>query len=116
MTGLAKGIAHVSFVGGGIVLPARNAYDRQVLADLVATQARKKGRVQVLLDRDRWMVYGPRDQKTAWHCVCCGRRAQAACFSSGAGEAAYCLRCALSDDIESGPFQELQDRQDRKVG
>jgi hypothetical protein len=57
-TGVAitKGIAHVSFPGGSMVLPARNPYDRQMLLEYVVNRAHARERVQVLVDDLRWMV------------------------------------------------------------
>jgi len=99
MYALAKGIAHVSFSGGGIVFPARTAYDRQVIAEQVAAHARKKGRVQLLLEGDRWLVHGQLPHTSPLRCTGCGRRVQPVCYRSGEGEAAYCLSCALGDEL-----------------
>lgn len=45
MMELAKGIAHVSFAGGGILVPARDPDDRQTLVEHVADHIRAKGQV-----------------------------------------------------------------------
>lgn len=96
MSLLSRGIAHVSFKGGGICLPARSPYDRQLLAEQVTTQSRSKGMVQVLLDDDRWMVHthigsGP------VHCVQCGRRSSSVCYSES-HSGAFCVACAVGHE------------------
>ena len=98
MVGLANGIAHISFDGGGIVMPARNSYDRQLVAEQVTAHARKKGRVQILLEEDRWMVYGRQPHSGAARCSWCGSRMQPICYRSDQGETAYCLPCALGEE------------------
>jgi hypothetical protein len=93
MSVLSKAIAHVSFPGGGMFLPARSPYDRQMLVEHVTNRVRSKGRVQVLLDEQRWMVYLNRGPRTA--CSNCGRAADSACCRPADAGAAYCLGCAL---------------------
>jgi len=112
MMELARGIAHVSFVGGGVFLPARDPYDRQTLIEHVTQRVRARGRVQVLVDNHRWLV-----QEDATHhaatCALCGQDVDAACYSNMSNGAAYCVQCALG-----GPTRaELSDSQEwRQVG
>lgn len=109
MTGLLNGIAHVSFLGGGIVLPARNPYDRQVLVEHVVDRVRKKGRVQVLVDDQRWMVHLDRNPG-ALACARCADSLGAACYAAGSGGAAYCVECAFGTNVASVSSQHESQR------
>jgi hypothetical protein len=42
---ITKGIAHVSFPGGSMVLPARTPYDRQMLLEHIVDRVAKAHRV-----------------------------------------------------------------------
>jgi hypothetical protein len=98
MNAMAKGIAHVSFAGGGFFLPARNPYDRQVLVEHVSETVRTKGRVQVLMADQLWTVHRNRGSNTT-PCVRCGQAAPTVCHFGGR-EACYCVTCALGQDGE----------------
>jgi hypothetical protein len=104
---IMDGIAHVSFPGGGMFLPARNRYDRQILIEHIADRARAKGQVQVLVDDLRWMVHLP---ATA-HCSACGCTVDSACYSTAHHDEAYCLGCAFGAHLaQVKPEQESQKR------
>ena len=100
MSVLPKAIAHVSFPGGGMFLPARSPYDRQMLVEHIADRVRSKGRVQVLLDEQRWMVHLNRGLPRAL-CSSCGDAVDSTCHRAADDGVAYCLSCAL------GPASEL---------
>lgn len=104
---LARGIAHVSFVGGGVFLPARDPYDRQTLIEHVTHRVRAKGRVQVLVDNHRWMVQAGATHGAAT-CAVCGHAVDAACYSSMSNGAAHCVHCALGGPTgaEQSDFRE----------
>ena len=107
---ITKGIAHVSFPGGSMLLPARNAYDRQVLLEHIVDRAHAKERVQVLMDDLRWMVHLRRGPATA-HCAACGCVLSSACYSTDEHGAAHCLGCAFGDHLAPvPPKQEPQTR------
>jgi hypothetical protein len=109
---LAHGIAHVSFSGGGVFLPARDPYDRQTLIEHVMQRVRAKGRVQVLVDNHRWMVQrAPSNARTA--CAACGQAADAACYSNTSASAAYCMYCALGSPPH---LEQLHHEEWRQVG
>lgn len=109
---LAHGIAHVSFAGGGVFLPARDPYERQMLIEHVAQRVRTKGHVQILVDNHRWMVRVQAPRAGAM-CAACGQVAETACFSGEASTAVYCLRCALG---VSKRVEVLQHQEWRQVG
>lgn len=102
MNVLAKGVAHVSFKGGGLCLPARSPYDRQVLVEEVKAHARTKGVVQILVDNDRWLVHAQRG-RTGMRCACCNGWADSACYSHAHGEAPFCVKCAMGFEVLTAP-------------
>jgi hypothetical protein len=95
MNEMAEGIAHISFAGGGMFLPARNSYDRQMLAEHVGERARAKGQVQVLMGERRWMVRRTCDS-AAVRCALCGLGSTTACYSKSCEDICYCVGCALA--------------------
>ena len=109
---LARGIAHVSFSGGGIFLPARDPYDRQTLIEHVTQRVRAKGRVQVLVDNHRWMVQAS-TASLPTTCTACGEAADAACYASASNGRAYCMPCALGGATRA---KQLPDEEWRQVG
>lgn len=94
MLGPPPGIAHVSYRGGSLSLPARNAYDRQVLAAELFRDSDQHDTVQVLLDDDRWLVHRlGRPQRI--HCRACGAPTDRACRSDSGAAAPLCIGCAV---------------------
>lgn len=91
-----EGIAHVSFPGGGMFLPARSPYDRQILIEHIAARARANQPVQVLVDDLRWMVY-VRSGRARAHCAACGCLLHSACYATALHDEGYCLACAFRD-------------------
>ena len=96
MMTIPSGIAHVSFSGGGIFLPARTPYDRQMLVEHVVDRAHSRGQVQVLLGEQRWMVHAKRGA-LALCCSSCSNTVDAACYSSPQSSGALCVRCAFAE-------------------
>jgi hypothetical protein len=94
MIGLAKGIAHLSFAGGGMFIPARSPYDRQLLAEHVLNRVRLKGSVQVLVDDRRWLVNLLRHRRASG-CSRCGCSVTSVCSDAAADTVVYCVRCAF---------------------
>ncbi len=94
MSVLASGVSHLSFPGGGVFVPTRSAYDRQLLMELVAARAHAMGQVQVLVDNQCWMARrcrGPQAHARAG----CGAKVEVACSASTYHATEYCVRCAL---------------------
>ena len=99
MSRMLDGIAHVSFPGGGMFLPARSPYDRQLLVEHVAARVRAERRVQVLVDDRRWIVHlNPTSAPVV--CSRCGGALLLSCHSLGAGGGAYCVKCALTPEVQ----------------
>jgi hypothetical protein len=98
----SNGIAHVSFMGGGMFLPARSAWDRQLLIENVLRYVARHGQVQILVDAHRWLVQ-PDRAVVAHRCGECGLIAQPLCRGADGG-GTYCIQCALGrDDPLSAP-------------
>jgi hypothetical protein len=89
-----RGVAHISFAGGGVFLPARDPYDLELLAEHVADRVRSVGKVHVAFADLSWSVCRS-DVGTS--CASCGHTLDSACYSSSDERAAYCVRCAFSD-------------------
>ena len=109
MNAMAEGIAHISFAGGGMFLPARNPYDRQMLAEHVGDRVGAKGHVQVLMGEQRWIVRRTCGA-TAVRCARCGMGSTTACYSRGCEDICYCVACALGNDLESVQPQRAPER------
>src|SRR5947208_3275352 len=94
MIGIAKGVAHVSFSGGGMFVPARSPYDRQLLVEHVLDGVRRRGNVQVLVDDQRWLVHLLRDDcmVACWRCGCA---VDSICHCTADDAVAYCVTCAF---------------------
>jgi len=91
---MRNGVAHVSFRGGSMFLPARTPYDRQVLVEHVAAHVRAKGQVQVLVDAQRWMVQFLCNPLPV-SCSHCAASLDSAWLSPAGGGREYCAKCAL---------------------
>jgi len=91
---LANGVAHISFVGGGLFLPARTPYDRELMIDYVADRVRSKGTIQVIVDERRWTV-----QRCApvrgQECPSCGNHLKATCALAERHDGIACMQCAF---------------------
>lgn len=96
---LANGVAHLSFPGGGIFLPARNPYDRQLLAEHLAHRVRASRKAQVLVNDQRWMVYANLD-RDAVRCSVCGSLSDVACYTPSTDGVSFCVTCAFSEHSE----------------
>ncbi len=102
MATMSDGIAHISFRGGGLFVPVRTPYDRQMLVEQVVERAQTKGEVQVLVDNQRWMVQS-RGGTLPECCPRCGSRCHSVCYSAAINHAAICVDCALGTAREDPP-------------
>ncbi len=98
MLGPPEGIAHVSYDGGSLCMPARSPYDRELLAEMVLREALAHDTVQLLFDHDRWLV-----RRLEWprrvRCRRCRQPTGCACYSGRRQEAAHCIECALGKPL-----------------
>ena len=90
-----KGIAHISFKGGGMFLAARSSHDREILIQHVMFLAGLGEKVQILVNEQRWLVSPVGEAAT---CACCGLRAEPPCRAAATWGATRCLPCALGTD------------------
>jgi hypothetical protein len=104
MAALAKGIAHVSFLGGGAFLPLRNPDDRRTLIEYVADRVGATGQVQVLVGGQRWRV-GPWDPSLN-PCATCRHSLACRCLAVTDRGATSCLTRAFGNEDESAPRKE----------
>jgi hypothetical protein len=95
-----NGTAHVTFAGGGIVLPARESFDRELLAEHVAERVRRKGMVRVAIHGRTWSVRRIDDTVTT-ACTRCRRPLNRTCYATTPGNALHCLRCAFVGSPQS---------------
>lgn len=94
-------VAHLSFVGGGLLLPARDPYDRELLVEHVVARARQNGGMRVVLHGRAWSVRLTPDTFTG-SCARCSRILQATLCATALGGAPYCVRCALGSPGRTG--------------
>jgi hypothetical protein len=68
-----KGFAHISFAGGGLIVPAQTPYERELLVEHIEASTRRHGSVQLEVNRRHWTVVslskGHREG-----CATCSRR------------------------------------------
>jgi len=93
---LAPGVVHLSFEGGGMFLPFRTPYDRQTLLEHIVDRVRCKNRVQVLIDKRRWLI--DRLDLRKRRCCSCGRHLDAACYDPSEQGSFHCLDCVFGPD------------------
>jgi len=109
MSAMADGIAHISFAGGGVFLPARSPYDRQLLAEHIGERVQAKGQVQVLMGDQRWIIRRNRGA-IATRCARCGMTAATACYLRDCDEVGYCIACAFGNAKDPVPLQRVAER------
>ena len=86
--------AHLTFAGGGLLLPARTAYDRQVLREHVLNRAQHREQLQVKVGRTLWFVERPSTQQP-FVCGSCNRQLTVAALHRPQNQRIYCVACAL---------------------
>ncbi len=97
-------IAHMSFQGGGLLLPAHTPYEREVLVECVEAATKRYGRVQLEVDGRQWTIRMSRGRQRI--CASCSQWPHDLTYPGGAGgllavvssRAATCLdtACALA--------------------
>lgn len=103
MMHIVDGVVHVSFVGGGVFLPARSEADRARVRAAVLDQMRVTDRVQVLAGGQRWVVRRVEAMQPV-ECHSCGTVTDSACFGDGI---VFCVACALTAPDETQQHLEL---------
>ncbi len=91
---MARQIAHIVFPDGGLIVPARTPYDRQLLQEHVLASVHHRQPLRVNVGRDAWVVKRA-DAEHPMVCGSCDRRINhAVCHESG-GPVPFCVACAL---------------------
>jgi hypothetical protein len=86
--------AHLTFTGGGLLLPARTPYDRQILTEHVLDRARHSMQVRVVIGRKTWIVERPNAQRSSV-CSRCAQPLTSAVLHLSSDAVIYCAWCAL---------------------
>jgi len=85
-----KGIAFISFPGGGLVLPARTPYEREMLFQHVKQCANRYGRIRLTFNRLEWTVEFL--SGGAITCTACNKSIEALVYESSGRK--LCAHCA----------------------
>ena len=88
-----KGIARLSFDNGGLFLPVKTPYEREVLFEYADQYAKRHGRVRLEIDRRECIVRLRGEQPET--CVTCGHRVDGVAYAVGART--LCRLCARRD-------------------
>jgi hypothetical protein len=51
-----KSVAHISFEGGGLIVPAQTPYERELLFEHVEISAKRHGCVRLDVNRGHWRI------------------------------------------------------------
>lgn len=51
-----KNVAHISFKGGGLILPAQTPYDRELLIEHVEASTKRHGSIRLEVNRHYWTI------------------------------------------------------------
>jgi len=86
--------AHLTFAGGGLMLPAHTPYDRQMVREHVLNYARHVEHLQVHVGRITWIVERP-DDGHPFVCQRCMRHLTVAALHAPPALTTYCVACAL---------------------
>ncbi len=88
-----KGIARLSFRDGGLLLPAKTPYEREVLFEYADQYAKRHGRIRLEVNRHECIVCARGEQ--AETCVTCGQRLESVTYALGTRT--LCRFCARRD-------------------
>ncbi len=89
-----KDVAHISFPGGGLIVPAHTPYERQLLFEHVEGSVKRHGRVGFEVNRQHWTISLNNGQGKA--CAACTRRANSMTYRfDGQTLCGQCARRAL---------------------
>jgi hypothetical protein len=51
-----KNVAHISFEGGGFIIPAHTPYEREMLVEHLEVSTKRHGRIRLDINRRRWTI------------------------------------------------------------
>lgn len=86
-----RGVAQISFVGGGMFLPSRTPYEREMVFEHAESCARRHGRAQLALNNLQFLVSSGND--AADICAECQQALRPVTFAKGSHRLCrYCAR------------------------
>jgi hypothetical protein len=89
-----QGIAHISFGGGGLILPAQTPYERQLVFEHVEATAKRHEHVELSAEGRQWRIGLPTARREL--CCRCLRSLNGRAFrTNGQSLCAHCARRAL---------------------
>ena len=89
-----KGMARIFFQGGGLIVPVRTPYDRELLFQHVEAFAKRHGHVGLELNRNEWTV--SLSGTPPEPCAVCSRQLDALIYSlAGRTICGHCARREL---------------------
>ena len=86
--------AHLTFAGGGMLLPASTPYERQVLREYALNLIRSKQNVRIEVDRKTWLLECLSGERSAL-CRRCKQELKVAALHRAGHKGRYCAACAL---------------------
>jgi hypothetical protein len=86
-------IARLSYAGGGAVLPAATAYDRELLRDHLLHLVTRRANLRLELEGRTWWLT---PESAPLDCAACHQRLRVSALARRACVAPRCLRCALA--------------------
>lgn len=92
---MAGRTAHLDFGGGGLIVPARTPYDRQLLREHVLASVQQGRRIRLTVFGKTWLIVQAEAPQSPVVCAACERPINnAVCYAPGAATA-HCVACAL---------------------
>jgi len=85
-----RGVAHISFEGGGLIVPVQTPYERQLFFEHIDLSAKRHGSVRLKINRRHWTVSLHNGDHEA--CASCPRSLDALTYRLN-GQT-YCGQCA----------------------
>lgn len=66
-----KDVAHISFDGGGIMIPVHTPYERQLMVEHVEASTNRYGCIRLEVNRQHWTISRNRGSRTV--CAACSQ-------------------------------------------
>ncbi len=66
-----KDVAHISFKGGGLIVPAQTPYERELLFENAEVYTKRHGSVRLKVNRRQWTISRPNGHREV--CASCSR-------------------------------------------
>lgn len=85
-----KRIAHISFLGGGVVKPSLTPYERETLLDHAEAASQRHGDVRLRIDQQDWMI----SRTTTVRAACFRCKGRTGALTYHVAGMAICIRCA----------------------